>query len=131
MEETGERQFIAADAMVYDPVSLARWGNDVLPWRDTVSVERETGTVTLRRNLYAVAADSSIGLAGVPQGYSDSVYRPDAVFSTMAELFCVEYACNEANLPQSGAKLEMLPLGSPDETYAFDGTEYELSLIHI
>lgn len=127
VEETGERQFIAADAIVYDPVSLARWGNDVLPWRDTVSVERETGTVTLRRNLYAVASDSSIGLAGVPQGYSDSVYRPDAVFSTMAELFCVEYACNEANLPQSGAKLEMLPLGSPDETYAFDGTEYESS----
>lgn len=127
VEETGERQFIAADAIVYDPVSLARWGNDVLPWRDTVSVERECGTVTLRRNLYAVASDSSIGLAGVPQGYSDSVYRPDAVFSTMAELFCVEYACNEANLPQSGAKLEMLPLGSPDETYAFDGTEYESS----
>ena len=74
-----------------------------------------------------MASDSSIGLAGVPQGYSDSVYRPDAVFSTMAELFCVEYACNEANLPQSGAKLEMLPLGSPDETYAFDGTEYESS----
>lgn len=127
VEETGARQFIAAGALVYDPVSLARWGNDVLPWRDTVSVERETGTVTLRRNLYAVAADASFGLSGAPQGYSDSVYRPDAVFSTMAELFCVEYACNEANLPQSGAKLEMLPLGSPDETYAFDGTEYESS----
>lgn len=128
VEETGERLFIPiTDFMVSDPVSLARWGNDILPWRDTVSVERETGTVTLRRNLYAVASDSSIGLAGVPQGYSDSVYRPDAVFSTMAELFCVEYACNEANLPQSGAKLEMLPLGSPDETYAFDGTEYESS----
>lgn len=127
VEETGERQFIAAGALVYDPVSLARWGNDVLPWRDTVSVERETGTVTLRRNLYAVASDSSIDLAGVPQGYSDSVYRPDAVFRTMAELFCVEYACNEANLPQSGAQLEMLPLGSPDEAYAFDGTEYESS----
>ena len=127
VEETGERQFIAADAIVYDPVSLARWGNDVLPWRDTVSVERETGTVTLRRNLYAVASDSSIGLAGVPQGYSDSVYRPSAEFKPVAELFCVEYACNEANLPQSGAKLEMLPLGSADETYAFDGTEYESS----
>lgn len=127
VEETGERQFIAADAIVYDPVSLARWGNDVLPWRDTVSVERETGTVTLRRNIYAMASDSSIGLAGVPQGYSDSVYRPDAVFRTMAELFCVEYTCNEANFPRSVAKLEMLPLGSVDEAYAIDGTEYESS----
>lgn len=127
VEETGERQFIAADAIVYDPVSLARWGNDVLPWRDAVSVERETGTVTLRRNIYAMASDSSIGLAGVPQGYSDSVYRPDAVFRTMAELFCVEYTCNEANFPKSVAKLEMLPLGSVDEAYAIDGTEYESS----
>ncbi len=127
VEETGERQFIAADAIVYDPVSLARWGNDVLPWRDTVSVERETGTVTLRRNIYAMASDSSVGLAGVPQGYSDSVYRPDAVFRTMAELFCVEYTCNEANFPRSVAKLEMLPLGSVDEAYAIDGTEYESS----
>ena len=127
VEETGERQFIAADAIVYDPVSLARWGNDVLPWRDTVSVERETGTVTLRRNIYAMASDSSVGLAGVPQGYSDSVYRPDAVFRTMAELFCVEYTCNEANFPRSLAKLEMLPLGSVDEAYAIDGTEYESS----
>lgn len=127
VEETGERQFIAADAIVYDPVSLARWGNDVLPWRDTVSVERETGTVTLRRNIYAMASDSSVGLAGVPQGYSDSVYRPDAVFRTMAELFCVEYTCNEANFPKSVAKLEMLPLGSVDEAYAIDGTEYESS----
>lgn len=128
VEETGERLFIPiTDFMVSDPVSLARWGNDILPWRDTVSVERETGTVTLRRNLYAVASDSSIGLAGVPQGYSDSVYRPNAEFKPVAELFCVEYACNEANLPQSGAKLEMLPLGSADETYAFDGTEYESS----
>lgn len=127
VEETGERQFIAADAIVYDPASLARWGNDVLPWRDAVSVERETGTVTLRRNIYAMASDSSIGLAGVPQGYSDSVYRPDAVFRTMAELFCVEYTCNEANFPKSVAKLEMLPLGSVDEAYAIDGTEYESS----
>lgn len=127
VEETGERQFIAADAIVYDSVSLARWGNDVLPWRDTVSVERETGTVTLRRNIYAMASDSSVGLAGVPQGYSDSVYRPDAVFRTMAELFCVEYTCNEANFPRSVAKLEMLPLGSVDEAYAIDGTEYESS----
>lgn len=128
VEETGERLFIPiTDFMVSDPVSLARWGNDILPWRDTVSVERECGTVTLRRNLYAVAADSSMGLAGVPQGYSDSVYRPNAEFKPVAELFCVEYACNEANLPQSGAKLEMLPLGSADETYAFDGTEYESS----
>ena len=127
VEETGERQFIAPDGLVYDPVSLARWGNDVLPWRDTVSVERETGTVTLRRNIYAMASDSSIGLAGVPQGYSDSVYRPDAVFRTMAELFCVEYTCNEANFPRSVAKLEMLPLGSVDEAYAIDGTEYESS----
>lgn len=127
VEETGERQFIAAGALVYDPVSLARWGNDVLPWRDSVSVERECGTVTLRRNIYAVAADSSIDLAGVPQGYSDSVYRPNAEFKPVAELFCVEYACNEANFPQSGAKLEMLPLGSPDEDYSFDGTEYESS----
>lgn len=127
VEETGERRFIAADPMVTDTVALARWGNDILPWRDTVSVERETGTVTLRRNLYAVASDSSIGLAGVPQGYSDSVYRPDAVFRTMAELFCVEFTCNEANFPQSGAKLEMLPLGSADEAYVFDGTEYESS----
>lgn len=127
VEETGERQFIAADAIVHDPVSLARWGNDVLPWRDTVSVERETGTVTLRRNIYAMASDSSVGLAGVPQGYSDSVYRPDAVFRTMAELFCVEYTCNEANFPRSVAKLEMLPLGSVDEAYAIDGTEYESS----
>lgn len=127
VEETGERRFIAADPMVTDTVALARWGNDILPWRDTVSVERETGTVTLRRNLYAVASDSSMGLGGVPQGYSDSVYRPSAEFKPVAELFCVEYACNEANLPQSGAKLEMLPLGSADETYAFDGTEYESS----
>lgn len=127
VEETGARQFIAAGALVYDPVSLARWGNDVLPWRDTVSVERETGTVTLRRNIYAMASDSSVGLAGVPQGYSDSVYRPDAVFRTMAELFCVEYTCNEANFPRSVAKLEMLPLGSVDEAYAIDGTEYESS----
>ena len=127
VEETSERQIIAAAAIVYDPVSLARWGNDVLPWRDTVSVERETGTVTLRRNIYAMASDSSVGLAGVPQGYSDSVYRPDAVFRTMAELFCVEYTCNEANFPRSVAKLEMLPLGSVDEAYAIDGTEYESS----
>ena len=127
VEETGERQFIAPDGLVYDPVSLARWGNDVLPWRDTVSVERECGTVTLRRNLYAVAADAGFGLSGVPQGYSDSVYRPNAEFKPVAELFCVEYACNEANLPQSGAKLEMLPLGSVDEAYAIDGTEYESS----
>ena len=125
VEEMGERQFIAADAIVYDPVSLARWGNDVLPWRDTVSVERETGTVTLRRNIYAMASDSSVGLAGVPQGYSDSVYRPEAVFRTMAELFCVEYTSGEDALPQSWAKLEMLPLRSADEEYAFDGTEYE------
>ena len=128
VEETGERLFIPiTDFRVSDPVSLARWGNDILPWRDTVSVERETGTVTLRRNIYAMASDSSIGLAGVPQGYSDSVYRPDAVFRTMAELFCVEYTCNEANFPKSVAKLEMLPLGSPDEDYSFDGTEYESS----
>lgn len=128
VEETGERLFIPiTDFMVSDPVSLARWGNDILPWRDTVSVERETGTVTLRRNIYAMASDSSIGLAGVPQGYSDSVYRPDAVFRTMAELFCVEYTCNEANFPKSVAKLEMLPLGSLDEDYSFDGTEYESS----
>lgn len=127
VEETGERQFIAAGALVYDPVSLARWGNDVLPWRDSVSVERECGTVTLRRNIYAVAADSSIDLAGVPQGYSDSVYRPNAVFRAMSELFCVEYTCNEANFPKSVAKLEMLPLGSVDEAYAIDGTEYESS----
>ena len=127
VEETGERQFIAPDGLVYDPVSLARWGNDVLPWRDTVSVERECGTMTLRRNLYAVAADAGFGLSGVPQGYSDSVYRPNAEFKPVAELFCVEYACNEANLPQSGAKLEMLPLGSVDEAYAIDGTEYESS----
>lgn len=126
VEETGERQFIAiTDFMVSDPVSLARWGNDVLPWRDTVSAERECGTVTLRRNLYAVAADSSMGLAGVPQGYSDSIYRPEAVFRTMAELFCVEYTSGEDALPQSWAKLEMLPLRSADEEYAFDGTEYE------
>lgn len=128
VEERGERLFIPiTDFMVSDPVSLARWGNDVLPWRDTVSAERECGTVTLRRNLYAVAADSSMGLAGVPQGYSDSVYRPNAVFRTMAELFCVEYTCNEANFPKSVAKLEMLPLGSVDEAYAIDGTEYESS----
>lgn len=127
VEETGERQFIAADAIVYDPTSLARWGNDVLPWRDTVSVERETGTVTLRRNIYAVAADASFSFSGAPQGYSDSVYRPNAVFRTMAELFCVEYTCNEANFPKSVAKLEMLPLGSVDEAYAIDGTEYESS----
>ena len=126
VEETGERQFIPiTDFMVSDPVSLARWGNDILPWRDVTSVERECGTVTLRRNLYAVAADSSMGLAGVPQGYSDSVYRPEAVFRTMAELFCVEYTSGEDALPQSWAKLEMLPLRSADEEYAFDGTEYE------
>lgn len=126
VEETGERLFIPiTDFMVSDPVSLARWGNDILPWRDTVSAERECGTVTLRRNLYAVAADSSMGLAGVPQGYSDSVYRPEAVFRTMAELFCVEYTSGEDALPQSWAKLEMLPLRSADEEYAFDGTEYE------
>ena len=125
VEETGERLFIPiTDFMVSDPVSLARWGNDILPWRDTVSVERETGTVTLRRNLYAVASDSSMGLAGVPQGYSDSVYRPDAVFRTMAELICVELTCGEAEAPQ-GSKLEMLPLGSADEDYAFDGSQYE------
>lgn len=124
VEETGERQFIAAGALVYDPVSLARWGNDVLPWRDTVSVERETGTVTLRRNIYAVAADADSGLSGEPQGYSDSVYRPDAVFRTMAELICVELTCGEAEAPQ-GSKLEMLPLGSADEDYAFDGSQYE------
>lgn len=127
VEETGERLFIAPDGLVYDPVSLARWGNDILPWRDTVSMERECGTVSLRRNIYAMASDSSIGLAGVPQGYSDSVYRPNAVFRTMAELFCVEYTCNEANFPKSVAKLEMLPLGSVDEAYAIDGTEYESS----
>lgn len=128
VEETGERQFIPiTDFMVSDPVSLARWGNDILPWRDVTSVERESGTVTLRRNLYAVAADAGFGLSGVPQGYSDSVYRPNAVFRTMAELFCVEYTCNEANFPKSVAKLEMLPLGSVDEAYAIDGTEYESS----
>lgn len=126
VEETGERLFIPiTDFMVSDPVSLARWGNDILPWRDVTSVERECGTVTLRRNLYAVAADSSMGLAGVPQGYSDSIYRPEAVFRTMAELFCVEYTSGEDALPQSWAKLEMLPLRSADEEYAFDGTEYE------
>lgn len=126
VEETGERLFIPiTDFMVSDPVSLARWGNDILPWRDTVSVERECGTVTLRRNLYAVAADAGFGLSGVPQGYSDSVYRPEAVFRTMAELFCVEYTSGEDALPQSWAKLEMLPLRSADEEYAFDGTEYE------
>ena len=38
-----------------------------------------------------------------------------------------EYTCNEANFPKSVAKLEMLPLGSPDEDYSFDGTEYESS----
>lgn len=124
VEETGERQFIAADAIVYDPASLARWGNDVLPWRDTVSVERETGTVTLRRNIYAVAADASFGLSGAPQGYSDSVYRPNAVFRAMSELICVELTCGEAEAPQ-GSKLEMLPLGSADEDYAFDGSQYE------
>lgn len=126
VEETGERLFIPiTDFMVSDPVSLARWGNDILPWRDTVSVERECGTVTLRRNLYAVAADAGFGLSGVPQGYSDSIYRPEAVFRTMAELFCVEYTSGEDALPQSWAKLEMLPLRSADEEYAFDGTEYE------
>lgn len=126
VEETGERQFIPiTDFMVSDPVSLARWGNDILPWRDVTSVERECGTVTLRRNLYAVAADAGFGLSGVPQGYSDSVYRPNAVFRTMAELFCVEYTSGEDALPQSWAKLEMLPLRSADEEYAFDGTEYE------
>ena len=124
VEETSERQFIAADAIVYDPVSLARWGNDVLPWRDTVSVERETGTVTLRRNIYAVAADASFSFSGTPQGYSDSVYRPNAVFRTMAELICVELTCGEAEAPQ-GSKLEMLPLGCADEDYAFDGSQYE------
>ena len=126
VEERGERQFIPiTDFMVSDPVSLARWGNDVLPWRDTASAERECGTVTLRRNLYAVAADAGFGLSGVPQGYSDSIYRPEAVFRTMAELFCVEYTSGEDALPQSWAKLEMLPLRSADEEYAFDGTEYE------
>lgn len=126
VEETGERQFIPiTDFMVSDPVSLARWGNDILPWRDVTSVERESGTVTLRRNLYAVAADAGFGLSGVPQGYSDSIYRPEAVFRTMAELFCVEYTSGEDALPQSWAKLEMLPLRSADEEYAFDGTEYE------
>ena len=126
VEERGERQFIPiTDFMVSDPVSLARWGNDILPWRDTVSVERECGTVALRRNLYAVAADAGFGLSGVPQGYSDSIYRPEAVFRTMAELFCVEYTSGEDALPQSWAKLEMLPLRSADEEYAFDGTEYE------
>ena len=126
VEERGERQFIPiTDFMVSDPVSLARWGNDILPWRDTVSVERECGTVTLRRNLYAVAADAGFGLSGVPQGYSDSIYRPEAVFRTMAELFCVEYTSGEDALPQSWAKLEMLPLRSADEEYAFDGTEFE------
>lgn len=126
VEETGERLFIPiTDFMVSDPVSLARWGNDILPWRDTVSAERECGTVTLRRNLYAVAADAGFGLSGVPQGYSDSIYRPEAVFRTMAELFCVEYTSGEDALPQSWAKLEMLPLRSADEEYAFDGTEYE------
>lgn len=126
VEETGERLFIPiTDFMVSDPVSLARWGNDILPWRDVTSVERECGTVTLRRNLYAVAADAGFGLSGVPQGYSDSIYRPEAVFRTMAELFCVEYTSGEDALPQSWAKLEMLPLRSADEEYAFDGTEYE------
>ena len=126
VEERGERHFIPiTDFMVSDPVSLARWGNDILPWRDVTSVERECGTVTLRRNLYAVAADAGFGLSGVPQGYSDSVYRPEAVFRTMAELFCVEYTSGEDALPQSWAKLEMLPLRSADEEYAFDGTEYE------
>lgn len=70
VEETGERLFIPiTDFMVSDPVSLARWGNDVLPWRDTVSVERECGTVTLRRNLYAVAADSSFGLSEIGRAH--------------------------------------------------------------
>ena len=120
VEETGERLFIPiTDFMVSDPVSLARWGNDILPWRDTVSVERETGTVTLRRNLYAVASDSSIGLAGVPQGYSDSVYRPNAEFKPVAELFCVEYACNEDSLPEDTAALHMVTLSSTDEPYTF------------
>ena len=104
VEETGERQFIAADAIVYDPASLARWGNDVLPWRDTVSVERETGTVTLRRNIYAVAADASFGLSGAPQGYSDSVYRPNAVFRAMSELICVELTCGEAEASRRGGR---------------------------
>lgn len=120
VEETGERLFIPiTDFMVSDPVSLARWGNDILPWRDTVSVERECGTVTLRRNLYAVAADSSMGLAGVPQGYSDSVYRPNAEFKPVAELFCVEYACNEDSLPEDTAALHMVTLSSTDEPYTF------------
>lgn len=120
VEETGERLFIPiTDFMVSDPVSLARWGNDILPWRDTVSVERETGTVTLRRNLYAVASDSSMGLGGVPQGYSDSVYRPSAEFKPVAELFCVEYACNEDSLPEDTAALHMVTLSSTDEPYTF------------
>ena len=119
VEETGERRFIAADPMVTDTVALARWGNDILPWRDTVSVERECGTVTLRRNLYAVASDSSMGLAGVPQGYSDSIYRPNAEFKPVAELFCVEYACNEDSLPEDTAALHMVTLSSTDEPYTF------------
>lgn len=119
VEETGERRFIAADPMVTDTVALARWGNDILPWRDTVSVERECGTVTLRRNLYAVASDSSMGLGGVPQGYSDSIYRPNAEFKPVAELFCVEYACNEDSLPEDTAALHMVTLSSTDEPYTF------------
>lgn len=125
VEETGGRQFIAAGGLVYDPVSLARWGNDILPWRDVTSVERESGRVTLRRNLYAVAADAGFGLTGVPQGYADSEYRPDAVFRTMAELYCVELIRGGEEAPQEAVKLEMLPLRSADEAHEFDGTEYE------
>lgn len=127
VEETGERQFIAADAMVYDPVSLARWGNDILPWRDVTRVERECGTVTLRRNLYAVASDVNSGLSNVPRGYVDSVYRPNAEFRPLAEFFYLEFVCGEAALPEGEAKLEVLTLGSADEPYSFDSGPREAS----
>ena len=125
VEETGERRFIAADPMVTDTVALARWGNDVLPWRDTVSVERETGTVTLRRNLYAVASDVNSGLSDVPRGYVDSVYRPNAEFRPLAEFFYLEFVCNEASFPDKEARMEVLTLSSADESYSFDGGSRE------
>lgn len=127
VEETGARQFIAAGALVYDPVSLARWGNDVLPWRDVTSVERGCGTVTLRRNLYAVASDVNSGLADVPRGYVDSVYRPDAEFRPLAEFFCLEFVCNEASFPDGEARMEVLTLGSADEAYSFGAGSREAS----
>lgn len=127
VEETGERRFIAADPVVTDTVALARWGNDILPWRDAVSVERETGTVTLRRNLYAVASDVNSGLSDVPRGYVDSVYRPNAEFRPLAEFFCLEFVCNEASFPDKEAKIEVLTLGSADEPYSFDGGSREAS----